>query len=242
MKGLLSMALLAITGSASAQRGGTLSSRVSPAAVEVHGDTVRVAYAVSNASASTAPLFIFTVDAPAPLVNVEKPARATGWMMDASQEFGGRAVASWGFIQPTLAAGRTSPALAYSARGLPGLVTYWAVPYVPPDTIETPDVAGTDTASGPGAMATDSGVTVGVVPFPNPRDRASLLRRMTALLSEACARGWIDNEGICTSLDTKIRHDLMEPLLNELQAQRGQHVNELAYLLLAANAKALPVR
>jgi hypothetical protein len=94
--------------------------------------------------------------------------------------------------------------------------------------------------TGPGAFSNDSGVTLGVVPFPADRSRAALLARLDGLVADACARGWIDNQGVCTSLQVKIQHDQTGALLNELDAQRGQHVNDLAYFLLVGNVRALP--
>jgi hypothetical protein len=64
--------------------------------------------------------------------------------------------------------------------------------------------------------------------------------RLSGLLTDVCARGWVDNQGICNSLRVKIQHDETRALLNELEAQRGKHVNDLAYFLLAGNVWALP--
>ena len=60
------------------------------------------------------------------------------------------------------------------------------------------------TRGGPGAFANDSGLTVGVVPFPTDRSRAALLTRLDGLPVDACARGWIDNQGICIILQRKM--------------------------------------
>jgi hypothetical protein len=69
---------------------------------------------------------MFTVDAPARALRVEKPPRTTEWSIDTGTDFG-RSVASWGFLKH-LAPGKTSPSLAFSARGVPGVVKYWATP------------------------------------------------------------------------------------------------------------------
>jgi hypothetical protein len=218
----------------------TLSIRVEPASLEVHGDTVRIAYRVTNATASTSKLFEFTVDAPAPALRVEAPPRTRQWFIVTAKDYG-RSVANWGFIDPLLGPGKASPSLAFSARGLPGLVKYWGGPFIPPDTVETADVTvAEDAPAGPGNFAADSGVTIGIVPFPADRSRAALLARLRGLEQDACARGWIDNAGVCTSLQVKIEHGDTGALLNELEAQRGKHVNDLAYFLLSGNVRALP--
>jgi hypothetical protein len=234
---------LALVGTALAsdkRRDDTLSIRVNPISLDVRGDTVRIAYLVTNTQASPTELFMFTVDAPAPALKVEKPAPPTRWDMDVKKKFG-RSVALWAFIEPTLAPGNTSPPLAFSALGLPGIVKYWGEPWIPPDTVETADVpASSVRPPSPGNSAADSGLTVGVVPFPRDRSRAALLVRLSGFLTDVCARGWVDNQGICSSLRVKIQHDETRALLNELEAQRGKHVNDLAYFLLAGNVWALP--
>jgi hypothetical protein len=210
-----------------------------PTSVEVHGDTVRVILDVRNAATSNRDLFVFTVDAPTPALNVEQLGSPAVWDVDVAKEFG-RSVASWGFISPHVAPGRAAPALAFSALGLPGVVRYWAEPWIPADTIESADVPVASAVPGPGNSAADSGVTIGIVPFPADRSRAALLARLGTLLQDACTRGWIDNQGVCTSLEVKIRHGDARALLNELEAQRGKHLNELAYFLLVGNVRALP--
>jgi hypothetical protein len=223
----------------------TLSIRVVPASLEVHGDTVRIAYRVTNTPTSTSRLFQFTVDAPAPALRVEAPPRTARWHVVTATDYG-RSVANWGFLNALLGPGETSPFLAFSARGLPGIVEYWGEPWVAPDTVDVGDDAPPSNSGepagpgGPGNFATDSGVTVGVVPFPADRSRAALLTRLGGLLHDACARGWVDNAGVCTSLRVKIEHGDTDALLNELEAQRGKHLNALAYFLLAGNVHALP--
>ena len=216
-----------------------LSIHVAPAALEVRGDTVRVAYVVTNAPASTAGLFTFTVDALAPALVVERPSRTLQWHV--TRSMAGRNVASWSFIETELAPGRTSPPLRYTAIGLPGLVRYWGIVYTPPDSVESADAANPPAATGPGALANDSGMTVGIVPFPADRSRAALLVRLARLTTQACALGWIDNAGVCNSLQAKIRDGNDRALANELEAQRDKHVNASAYFLLMGNIRALPV-
>lgn len=217
---------------------GPLSIHVAPAALEVHGDTIRVAYAVRNAPASTAELFTFTVDAVAPAIIVERPSRTAQWHV--ARLMAGRSVASWSFIETELAPGRTSPPLAYTAIGLPGFVRYWGIVYAPPDAVESADTADPPAPTGPGAIASDSGTTVGVVPFPADRSRAALLARLARLTAEACTLGWIDNAGVCNSLQVKIRSGNDRALAHELEAQRAKHVNASAYFLLLGNIQALP--
>jgi hypothetical protein len=242
MRILLSLGIAAAAALAAANRlpaqATRLSIRAVPAQVTVRGDTTRVAYAVTNTPVSTSDLFAFTVDAPVPTVRVERPAPGAQWHV--TRRLAGHSVASWTFIETQLPAGQTSPPLAYSAVGLPGVVKYWARVYVPPDTVEPADLPDAPRPTGPGAFANDSGTTIGVVPFPADRSRAALVSRLGDLVTDACARGWIDNEGVCNSLQVKVREGQFRALLSELRAQRGQHVNDLAYFLLVGNVRALP--
>lgn len=216
-----------------------LSIAVEPSALESSGDTVRVSYRVTSSEQSTSELLMFTVDAPSRALRVEIPANASKRDYDTGTEFG-RSVASWGFMR-SLIPGATSPALSFSAVGLPGIVKYWATPLVLPDTVETPDVpAKAGQPVGPGNSAADSGYTVGVVPFPSDRSRIALLARLDRLTRSACARAWVDNAGVCNSLLVKIRQGDDDALMHELDAQRGKHVNATAYFLLAGNVQALP--
>ena len=110
-----------------------------------------------------------------------------------------------------------------------------------PDDEEPADAPiSDDDPGGPGASASDSGTTVGIVPYPADRSRAALLGRLGRLITQTCTRGWVDNAGICNSLQAKVRSGATAALLNELDAQRGKHVNDTAYFLLAGNVRALP--
>lgn len=91
-----------------------------------------------------------------------------------------------------------------------------------------------------------------VVPLKDPASFATPDRGLglvLADLSKACTLGWVKTPGICNSLEVKLKqaqsailqNDLklagnhLKSLQNELAAQRGKHVNELAFLLLSTN-------
>jgi hypothetical protein len=226
---------------ASPQRKPTFSISVEPTAIAIRGDSVRIVLDVRNRPTSERDLFVFTVDAPSPAVTVEQLGPPHFWDVDMAKEYG-ISVATWGFIEPQITPGHASPPIAFSAVGLPGIVRYWAEPWVAPDTVDDGDVHVAAASPGPWNAAADSGVTLGIVPFPANRSRDALLERMKGLMEDACDRHWIDNGGVCTSLRVKLEHDDVGALLNELDAQRGMHVNALAYFLLVGNARALPLR
>lgn len=58
-------------------------------------------------------------------------------------------------------------------------------------------------------------------------------------IERAYSLGWIDNKGVKNSLIAKLKNnkDNYEALLNELEAQRGKHINKTAYQLIYRNIK-----
>lgn len=206
-----------------------------PTAVDIQGDTVRVTLNVRNLATSDADLWMFTVDAPVPVLTVEQLGPGDKRDVDMGKEYG-ISVATWAFLGDHVAPGGAAPPVAFSAAGLPGIVSYWAEQWVPPDTVESadepPDSSQAPVKPGPWNSASDSGRTVGIVPFPVDRSRGALLTRMRTLLRESCVRGWVDEASVCSSLDLKLEQDDTSGLLAELEAQRAKHVKELAYFLL----------
>lgn len=91
-----------------------------------------------------------------------------------------------------------------------------------------------------------------LVPLKDPASFATADRGIglvQADLSKTCTLGWVKSAGICNSLEVKLNHaqaaiaqsDLrlagnhLKSLQNELSAQRGKDVDELAFLLLSTN-------
>ncbi len=91
-----------------------------------------------------------------------------------------------------------------------------------------------------------------LVPLKDPASFATPDRGLglvLADLSKACTLGWVKTPGICNSLEVKLKqaqsailqNDLklagnhLKSLQNELAAQRGKHVNDLAFMLLNTN-------
>jgi hypothetical protein len=82
-----------------------------------------------------------------------------------------------------------------------------------------------------------------------PSDIPSIRRE----LEDACARGEVSPGGVCRSLEAKLRAaqaalergqprtaaNQLRAFIAELQAQRGKHVAEAAYLRLRAGAEAV---
>ncbi|MBX6332764.1 MAG: hypothetical protein IRY91_13030 [Gemmatimonadaceae bacterium] len=211
---------------------------VQPTIVAIQGDTVRVSYVVRNRPESVDTLFGFTVDAPG-ILAVERPGPRTLWMVSTRWRL--RHVASWNTLDQHPLPGQATPPLVYRAIGLPDIVQYWADRYtddIPPDTLGDLEPSPADDSV---AIDGVTGFTVGVGPLPADRGPEGLAKRLAGLVERACRLGWIDERGVCNSLQVKVRprRESLSALRRELDAQRGKHVSETAYVLLVANVDAL---
>jgi hypothetical protein len=154
-----------------------------------------------------------------------------------------------------LAAGTVLSDAKITSKWLPGvgkaIVASHAAPPVWPSGEWTPRAASTlaQTVNSPplGGRKVDV-----VVPLRDPA-LFSVIDHGTGLvlsdLSQACTLGWIDSSGICNSFEVKLKdaqaailnNDLklarnhLGAFQNELSAQRGKHVGELAFALLNTN-------
>ena len=111
MRTILSLTLVGAVAVASARHERPLSVSTNIVSMHMRGDTTRVAYAVTNAPTSTAGLFVFTVDAPAPPLSVEGPQATRQWHV--TRRIAGYSVASWSFIETEFGAGKDVAPLAY---------------------------------------------------------------------------------------------------------------------------------
>lgn len=221
--------------------------------IAMRGDTTRVQYRLHNHAESSEELYTFTVDAPAPIINLSLPEPASDW--DTARVYRGRSVADWTALGRQMAPGADGPDMYLEAVGLPGTVTAWVRGYYPPPRLAAGDTAPTAPPSDPLLTNSVRLVTVGVLPKPADASPIALLTRLRALAAASCDDlGWISSAGVCASLEQKIdsaatafgagrfgdARGLLRALLQELDAQRGtepgKHVSDNAYWLLQANA------
>ena len=213
---------------------------VTPSALAVTGDTVRVSYLVTNDSSSTRTIFNFLVDAPSTGLRVETPQPSTLWYV--TQNWQRRPLGNWAFLGEQGRPGRTAGPLVLSAIGLPGVVTWWGIPYLPADSVASADEerqVRPVVSPAPGASSADSGHTVGIVPFPADRSPAALVARLGRLIDEACVRGWVNDAAACERLKRSLADGTVAAFVSELDAQRGRFVAPAAYFLLRENARML---
>jgi len=216
--------------------------------VAILGNRARVEYVLENSTESTEQLFQFSVDAPSPVLSILRPQPEQDWRTRTSYRT--RSVARWTVLGEQMAPGDSSPALVFEAVGLPGIVTHRVRGYVPPPPLT--DTSAVATPSDPLLENSVPGKTVGVEPFPADLSPINLVRRLQAITDETCGElVWIGNPGVCNSLKNKLENaegslrqgrtneaqEQLGALLNELEAQRGKHVNDSAYWLLRTNAE-----
>lgn len=98
--------------------------------------------------------------------------------------------------------GQSTPALSFSALGLPDLVQYWAIP-----DLETHPPVDDDRNYHiePLKGFADSGTTVGIVPLVPSAPAATRLAKLHELLDYSCGSAqWINDASVCVGLRSKL--------------------------------------
>lgn len=240
----LAVLVLAADVSAQGAPGKNVQLDVKVVSVVRQADTTIVTYVLTNKTTSTEALFAFTVLAPT-VLTVSHPQPAIDWVV--LTRFLDFPVARWGILTDSLAPGVTGPPLMFKALGMPAIVDAWVTGHY-----ELPVYA--DAADAPVEdPVLDHSATIrvlGVGPAPPGATSLSLTVRLSGLRAEACALGWVDNNGICNSLQVELNGAIdafekgnqnaalnkLDAFIHELDAQRGKHVSEAGYLLLKVNA------
>jgi hypothetical protein len=208
--------------------------QVTPTVVGRSGNVISMRYTVQVMPGSTDSLSLFVIDAPGARLHVVEPTPSTAWATRAS--FSGRPVAAWMLLEQLTTAGNTTPPLEVSGPGVLGVVSYWAKPDAPwgegeddRPTVPAAKAASADPVGVPGK-------TIGIVVPPDQSPEA-LASRLGVVIGQACALDWVDNAGVCNSLQVKSKPDRnsLHALQNELDAQRGKHVSEAGYIVLTDN-------
>ena len=221
---------------------GTFQVVVRPHLVRQAADSISLAYTVLVAPPTADSLVSFIVDAPT-LLHADLPGPRASWLV--LSKFNLRPVGWWTRLDHLTGVNDSTPPLPMTGRGLLGVVPFWAEKNAPADSVITDSPSDTSSVHDTLIVVHGAqGLTVGIVSFPADLSTTSLAHRLSGLLTQACALGWIDNEGICNSLKVKVKADAnsLNALLNELSAQRGKHVSEAAYLLISQNTSYLLTR
>ncbi len=223
------------------------------------GDVVHVEYILRNRPESAEDLFVFSVDAPSPVLLIPRPEPREGWLT--SGQYRGSDMASWTMLGTHLAPGAESPPLHFEAIGLPAIVTFWVRGYFPPPPLTDADVG----VIPPSDLLRDNsvpGATVGVEPFPDDLSPANLLRRLDELTARGFEPALTPDDENCEGLreyleearealnegETDEAAEALEDFLDHLEELRGEEddddddeaaINDSAYWLLKVNAEFL---
>lgn len=165
--------------------------------------------------------------------------------------------------------GQSLSGFVLTSHGLPGVRHFSAEPAYDPDDfisggIDDPPANMTaqqvvDLDNAIQRAIKSQGVTIGPVSPPSTTDAGSLVGWLASLKHQAADLGWIFGpgaDGIVQSLDAKLAAasasiasgdsktaaNQLSAFINEVQAQRGKHVNDDACYLLTANAQYILTR
>jgi hypothetical protein len=160
------------------------------------------------------------------------------------------------FIQP----GGSSAGYVISSQGLPAIRSFIARPFVDVDTLSvTPPTGQGDvqrylnevTAIEDSVSA--KGVTVAPTAPPATFQPVQFLQTIEGYKEQALKQGWINNAGVANSLDVKLNaalaalqmedsataKNVLNALLNEVEAQSNKHLSPEAVALLQFNTRYL---
>ena len=180
----------------------------------------------------------------------------SGWTSGPTAQF----TAGW-FGPPDILPGKSLGVFILTSHGLPGIRRF----VVKPAYDASDFLPGIDDDSGEAQQIVDldneiqrmiqtRGYTIGPVQPPSLTDVGRLLDFVASLKHQAAALGWISGpgvEGVVQSLDAKLsaakaalaRGDAkaaegqITAFIDELEAQRGKHLNDDAFYMLQANAQ-----
>lgn len=159
-------------------------------------------------------------------------------------------ILSWGTDgEPSrLRPGNTASGFLFRSLGIPGIVTSYNEGWVQPPWYPEGMAPADNRPKWPEDSVKSK--TIGPVSIPPVTfDPLIFVDNIINLKHSAFDLGWIDNQGIMNSLDKKLEHakaklqngqnntakNELNALLNELNAQKGKHVNDSAYAVLKAN-------
>ena len=210
--------------------------------VALSGDTIEIGYVVKNRPASPFRLWIFGLFTSAPVVSVTAPADNRRWKT--GRNYAEEAMPHWAAMRP-IAAGDSTLPLRLRAIGVTDLVPFLAVP----DFTQIRDTVEDDEPHDQWREAGTVGTVLAVVPPPNLTPSQQMTRIIGFMTRSCGADTWITNDGICNSLTGKLDRAAvaigegnmvrarphLASFLEELEAQRGKHVSEVAYALLRPN-------
>jgi hypothetical protein len=205
---------------------------VAVATVQLRGDTVGIAHVVHNRRSSRDSLATFLVAAKTGVLRMRRPEPARNWA--AFQDFSGRPMVNWGFLQ-LLLPDSTTPLLYFESVGIPGVVNYWVGGEVRPYGGEEDEPNPATPVRDPLETEMISGQTVGVEPWPTNRSPFGLIARLRRLTDQSCTErlSWITSSTLCDQLKNDLNRVQLE-LPSDRTRARSHLTDFIAHLTGAA--------
>ncbi|MBI3543389.1 MAG: hypothetical protein HY075_08980 [Deltaproteobacteria bacterium] len=220
-------------------------------------------YQIGNLAGAKQILDDIDVKHPSAVFDAASPSPESDWYSTENQ---GQNSWSWSKVKGDvrgIPAGQTVSGFSFKSKGLPGIVNSTfagkrRVKFKPPspdrESIEVQQsfnrVYKATVAQYPDKFGTAvTRKTIGPID-PPAFNAASAIQNLITLVNQSKAQGWIDNDGIVTSLLAKLNtaqskvgtdkataKNTLNAFMNEVSAQNGKHLTSEAYALLYFNAQ-----
>jgi hypothetical protein len=209
-------------------------------------------YAIKNRGSSPGSSAVVSLEVPCP-ASASPSCAPAGWSKHVGRFKGAR---SCSFFRgpPRLQPGAEETGLVVTSSNLPSISTVTvqgdASPVQWPSGEATPEEAYA--LADRVGLGGDGGLEVLSIapnrPMAALAESSSGIALIRADLAQACKLGWVDDQGVCFSLDVKLssaleattlKPQVLQAFLYELEAQRMKHVSMEAFALLSINVKAL---
>ena len=181
----------------------------------------------------------------------------TGWTVGTSMN----GTMLWGAatLNATIAPGQTQSGFSLYSRGIPAIRSFSAEPDLDVESLPLPEPAPETLPDYVQALvqirnqARTTGVTIAPTAPPVTFQPVQFLQSIQSYKEQAFKQGWINDAGVANSLDvklnaamsalqaqdTKTAKNILNALLNEVEAQSGKHLSPEAVALLQFNAQYL---
>lgn len=220
---------------------------------------VRYRYTLTSRPDSVQAVETFAVRQDAPVLQPETPPGWHGARFAADPFWSWSAVGDDAVVRP----GGTVSGFAFTSKGLPGIQPFHAQGETPlprlPEGVNAPLPQDFEDQA---LQLTDffrnsiRGTTIGPTTTTTDAPAASLIAYLVEQKHAAASQGWIDNQGIVTSLDAKLQAaqnalekgntaaaiNQLHAFREVLRAQNGKHVQPAATSLLSTGVEALLTR
>ena len=204
-------------------------------------------YEISNGKNSKQNIWSFAIEYKKSLTNIISP---ENWHYG---YFSYKSVIDW---NGELSAGKSIKGFSFESEVIPGIVECYGDGYTEPHVFSNYESEIAEDTRPPlpdffGNCVVGKTIGPDIIPLPPVITPISLIKRLITLKEESFKLGWIDNRGIANSLNKKLENtkdavnrgqnetakNILNAFINEVESQRGKHINDNAYYLLKTNAE-----